>query len=95
MTPRGEAVIAEAVANGAWEKLDEVENLAEPEQLRVGLDALPLARANWNAFPRGAKRAILEWISLAKRDETRDARIAETIAKASVGERANQWVRKS
>lgn len=95
MTPRGEAVIAEAVASGAWEALDEVENLAEPDALRLGLDANPVARGHWDSFPRGAKRAILEWISLAKRDETRDARIAETIAKATVGERANQWVRKS
>ena len=93
MTPRGEAIVAEAIASGTWDALDEVENLVEPEALRRGLDANPVARGHWDSFPRGVKRAILEWISLAKREETRDARITETIAKAAVGERAKQWVR--
>jgi uncharacterized protein YdeI (YjbR/CyaY-like superfamily) len=91
MAPEGEAVIAAAIANGSWEKLDAVEDLVEPDELAAGLDQVPSARAAWDSFPRGVKRGILEWISLAKRDETRAQRIQETIAKASVGERANQW----
>ncbi len=91
MAPEGEAVIAAAVANGSWEKLDAVEELIEPVELATGLDEDPNARAAWDSFPRGVKRGILEWISLAKRDETRAQRIREIITKASVGERANQW----
>jgi uncharacterized protein YdeI (YjbR/CyaY-like superfamily) len=91
MAPEGEAVIAAAVTKGSWEKLDAVEDLIEPAELATGLDQDPNARAAWDAFPRGVKRGILEWISLAKHDETRAQRIRETIAKASVGERANQW----
>jgi uncharacterized protein YdeI (YjbR/CyaY-like superfamily) len=37
------------------------------------------------------KRGILEWISTAKKPETRAARIAETVTKAKDNIRANQW----
>ena len=93
MTPQGEAVIAAAVANGAWTALDDVEDLVEPTELRELLDATPAARTNWDAFPRGPKRGILEWIQLAKQPETRARRIAETAEAAARGERANQWKR--
>ena len=53
------------------------------------------ARQNWDAFPRSAKRGILEWILQAKRPETRAKRIAETVRLAGRNERANQWERKS
>ena len=95
MTPRGEEVIAAAVASGTWTGLDAIEELQEPDELRTGLDSQPPAREHWDSFPRGVKRGILEWISLAKRPETRAARIQETIDRARVGERANQWRPKS
>jgi uncharacterized protein YdeI (YjbR/CyaY-like superfamily) len=91
MDDRGERAIRTAMENGAWTALDDVENLIEPHELASGLDDVPEARQAWESFPRGVKRGILEWISLAKKEETRRARIAETIAKASLGERANQW----
>lgn len=43
------------------------------------------------AFPRSAKRGILEWIHTAKKPETRAARIAETTRLAHENIRANQW----
>jgi uncharacterized protein YdeI (YjbR/CyaY-like superfamily) len=94
MQPAGEAAIAAAVADGSWAKLDLVEDLAEPEDLRAALDAAPGAREHWDGFPRSAKRGILEWIGNARRPATRSARVAETAAAAARGERANQWRRK-
>ena len=47
--------------------------------------------SEFEAFPRSAKRAILEWISSAKKPETRAQRSAETVAKAEQNIRANQW----
>lgn len=91
LLPAGEAVIAAAVADGSWTKLDEVEDLVEPPSLAQALDAEPAARAHWDAFPRSAKRGILEWIVQAKREQTRAERIARTVAAARTGERANQW----
>lgn len=90
MTDDGRAAIATAKENGAWTALDEVENLTEPEGLREALDETPGARGHWEGFPPSAKRAILLWISTAKRDETRDRRIAETARLAAKNVRANQ-----
>jgi uncharacterized protein YdeI (YjbR/CyaY-like superfamily) len=91
MLPAGLAVVEAARADGSWTTLDEVEDLVEPDDLRSALDADPLARAAWDAFPRSAKRGILEWIVSAKRAETRATRIASTVAEAHEGRRANQW----
>ena len=91
VTPAGLAVIEAAKADGSWTKLDEVEELVEPDDLAAALDAAPAARASWDAFPRSAKRGILEWIAQAKRAETRAARVEQTVAEAREGRRANQW----
>ena len=90
MTPAGQAAIDVAKANGSWSALDDVENLVEPPELKQALDADPDARRNWDAFPRSAKRAALEWISTAKRPETRARRISETARLAARNVRANQ-----
>jgi uncharacterized protein YdeI (YjbR/CyaY-like superfamily) len=34
---------------------------------------------NWDAFPRSTRRATLEWIAAAKRAETIERRISETV----------------
>ena len=87
MAPAGQAAIDVAKENGSWSALDDVENLVEPPELKKALDAAPDARRNWDAFPRSAKRAALEWISTAKRDETRVRRISETAQLAAKNER--------
>ena len=83
MTPAGQTAIDVAKENGSWSALDDVENLVEPPELKRALDADPEARRHWDSFPRSAKRAALEWISTAKRDETRARRIAETATQAA------------
>lgn len=95
MLPAGIAVVEAAKADGSWFALDDVENLVEPPELAAALDAEPAARGHWDAFPRSAKRAILEWISTAKRPETRTKRITETVRLAAQDVRANQWRPKS
>lgn len=91
MTESGRRVVEAAKADGSWSMLDDVEDLVVPPDLAVALDATPGARDNWEAFPRSARRGILEWIVQAKRPETRDRRIRETAESAAAGERANQW----
>ncbi len=91
MTPAGRAVVDAAKADGSWTSLDAVENLEEPPELAAALDADPAARRHWDAFPRSAKRGILEWISLARKPETRTARIRRTAELAAENVRANQW----
>ncbi len=91
MTPAGEAAVQRSQHDGTWDALNRVEVLDEPDDLRRALDAQPAARRHWNAFPRSTRRAILEWILAAKRSETRARRIADTVDKAQVNVRANQW----
>jgi len=91
MHPAGLAAVAAAKANGRWTALDETETLAEPADLAAVLDANPAARRQWDAFPRSARRAILEWIGNARTDATRQARIGRTVSDAARGLRANQW----
>jgi uncharacterized protein YdeI (YjbR/CyaY-like superfamily) len=91
MAPAGLAKVEAAKADGTWSLLDDVEMLTIPPDLSAALAALPPAAANFDAFPRSARRGILEWILQAKRPETRAARIAETAALAAENKRANQW----
>lgn len=88
--PPGWAVIEAARDSGTWTALDEVENLTEPDDLRAALDGNAAARQHWDAFPRSAKRAILEWLSTAKRVETRTKRVCETVELAADNIRAHQ-----
>ena len=90
MTDAGRTVIERAKGNGSWSALDDIENLVEPDDLRAALDGLPPAREHWDAFPRSAKRAILEWIGSAKKPETRERRVTEAARLAAENIRANQ-----
>lgn len=93
MAPTGLAAVAEAKRLGTWSKLDAVEALEIPEDLAQAL-AHAGGAENFEAFPRSVKRGILEWITTAKRPETRAARVTETASLAAKNERANQWRRK-
>jgi len=91
MMPAGLAKVEAAKRDGSWAKLDAVEALEMQEDLGAALDAYPAARGHFEAFPRSVKRAILEWISNAKKAETRAKRVAETARLAQDNIRANQW----
>jgi len=90
MAPAGLAAIERARANGSWTILDAVERLEVPDDLGQALDARPPAREHWDEFPRSARRALLEWIALARGDETRARRIEATAEGAQRNERANE-----
>ena len=94
MTPAGRAVIEQAKADSSWTMLDDVENLVVPADLADEFGRHPGSAEKWEAFPRSAKRGILEWIVQAKRPETRKARIDETARLAALGQRAAQWAPK-
>ena len=92
IAPAGLAVVEAAKQSGTWTALDAVESIALPPDLVAAFESTaPLARANFEAFPRSAKRGILEWIQTAKKPETRTKRIAETVTLAAKNQRANSW----
>jgi uncharacterized protein YdeI (YjbR/CyaY-like superfamily) len=87
MMPAGEELVAHARRAGTWDLLADAQNLIVPPDLRAALAADPRADENFRAFPPSARRRILEWITLAKRAETRERRIAETVDQAAAGNR--------
>lgn len=91
IAPAGLAKIEAAKKDGSWEALDAVEALEIPPDLEKALASYGAAKQNFEAFPRSVKRAILEWISNAKKPETRAKRVEETAQKAAENRRANQW----
>jgi uncharacterized protein YdeI (YjbR/CyaY-like superfamily) len=88
LEPAGIAAIEAAKANGSWSALDAVERLEEPPELAAALDAKPKAREHWNGFSPSSRKAILWWVISAKRPETRDKRIEQTVRMAAKGLRA-------
>lgn len=89
--PAGLAKIEAAQQDGAWSKLDAIEALEMPTDLAAALAENPPAADYFEAFPRSVKRGILEWITNAKKPETRAKRIEETARLAAQNIRANQW----
>ena len=88
MEPAGQELIDLAKRTGTWDLLADAQNLIVPADLAAALAEKPQADKHFRAFPPSARRAILEWITLAKRPETRARRIEETVAKAALNQRA-------
>lgn len=91
MHEAGLAKVEAAKLDGTWNALDAVEALEVPTDLAQAFVNYPDSAANFEAFPRSVKRGILEWISTAKRAETRAKRVDETARLAAENVRANQW----
>lgn len=91
MTEAGQAMIDLAKQTGTWTALDDVEELINPPDLQTRLDHNLTAKTYFDAFPRSAKRGILEWLLSAKTQETRAKRITEIVTLAERNERANQY----
>lgn len=91
IAPAGLEAIETAKQNGTWTALDQVEEMAIPEDLQKAFAENQTAFSNFDKFPRSSKRNILEWIMNAKRPETRQARIDETVRLATDNIKANHY----
>lgn len=95
MAPAGLAAIERAKANGSWTVLDSVERGDVPDDLAAALDERPGARTNWDAFTPSRRKELLTAIAIAKRPETRTARVTDAAEAArknlrAIGERSGQ-----
>jgi uncharacterized protein YdeI (YjbR/CyaY-like superfamily) len=88
MTDAGRKAAEVAQANGWWSLYDSVEDLVEPPELATALDAVPAARAAWDAFPPSARKQMLWSVVTAAKPETRASRIAKIVREAEQGRRA-------
>jgi uncharacterized protein YdeI (YjbR/CyaY-like superfamily) len=75
--------IETAKKNGSWTILDDAENLVIPDDLKEEFSKSTQALAFFHSLSRTTRRNILQWITLAKKPETRQKRIKETVVKAS------------
>ena len=82
MTATGLQAIEIAKQNGSWTLLDTVEELLIPEDLEKAFSERPIAKAYFLNLSKSVRKAILQWLVLARRPETRQKRIAEIIERA-------------
>jgi uncharacterized protein YdeI (YjbR/CyaY-like superfamily) len=80
MTPTGREKVEVAKRDGSWNKLDAVNELRLPPDFETVLAADSEAQNNFAAFAPSTKKQILWWIEIAKRPQTRQKRILQTVA---------------
>ncbi len=83
MTSAGLQCIDIAKQNGSWVFLDQVEALTIPADLEEAFAPNPGSKDYYLSLSKSSKKIILYWIVSAKRSETRQKRIAETVEAAS------------
>jgi uncharacterized protein YdeI (YjbR/CyaY-like superfamily) len=91
MTQAGLHCINIAKENGSWAILDSVEELIVPNDLQTALIAKPNAADFFLGLSRSVKKAMLQWLVLAKRIETRQKRITEIVELATQGKKPKQF----
>jgi len=79
MTEAGRQVVDAARADGSWTRFEAVEAMVVPDDLALALAAKPGAREHFDAYSATRRKGVLGWITLAKRPETRAARIARAV----------------
>ena len=87
MTPAGEEAVEASIRSGAWEKPAAPAPPGVPAELLAALDSDPEARAGWATLPRSERRRYEVWIGMAKREETRARRLAESLTWLRRGEK--------
>jgi uncharacterized protein YdeI (YjbR/CyaY-like superfamily) len=95
MTKAGFESIEIAKQNGSWTILDNAENLVIPKELEKEFKKYKNGKANFLNFSRTDKRNILQWLTLAKRAETVQNRVAEIASLAEQGLKPKQFTVKS
>ena len=79
MHSSGRAKIQQAIDDGSWTALDDVENGVIPKDLQKAFDKNPKALDHYNQFSWTYQKSYLYWLNQAKRPTTRAKRIEEII----------------
>lgn len=77
MNQAGLESIEKAKKNGSWTILDEVEELIIPEDLEAAFQANEGSKDFFMSLSKSVRKAILQWLVLAKQQTTRQKRINE------------------
>lgn len=91
MQPAGIATINLAKENGSWDILTNSDEAAAQNKYPADLVKLfqknKKAHQNFDSFSRSIKKQFLSWIDSAKRPETRQARLAQTVLMAAANKK--------
>lgn len=79
MHDSGWAIIEIGKQNGSWTALDDVEKGIIPKDLQTAFDQNKTAFENYQNFAPSYRKSYLYWLNQAKREVTRQKRIAEII----------------
>jgi uncharacterized protein YdeI (YjbR/CyaY-like superfamily) len=85
LEPPGRSAVEAAHANGMWTLMDDVEDLVVPEDLAAAFEEHPGSREQFETFRPSVRKQVLAWIVLARKPETRAARVAATAERAAEG----------
>jgi uncharacterized protein YdeI (YjbR/CyaY-like superfamily) len=91
MTKAGYEIIETAKQNDSWTILDEAESLIIPDDLNKAFEKRPNAKKYFLDLSRSDKRNILQWLVVAKRQETRQKRITEIVELADHKQKPKQF----
>jgi uncharacterized protein YdeI (YjbR/CyaY-like superfamily) len=95
MAPAGLAAIERAKANGSWDLLDSVERMELPDDLAAALAAHPPAGERFAAYAPSMRKGLLGWLAIARRPETRAARVADIATAAARNELPSPYRRRA
>lgn len=91
MTPAGLTKIEQAKKDGSWDILTATDIAAEnnqlPEELKKALTGNKKAMENFVKFSPGIRRQFLYWIDSARRPETKDTRMKQTVLMAAANKK--------
>ena len=91
MTKAGLAVMEAAKKNGSWTMLDQVETLEIPKDLLKAFKAHPGSKTFFLSLSNSVRKAMLQWLAFAKREETREKRIHEIAKLAAEQQKPKQF----
>jgi uncharacterized protein YdeI (YjbR/CyaY-like superfamily) len=91
ITQAGYQSIETAKQNGSWAILDDVEALKIPKDLEKEFKTQPGSKAFFLSLSKSVKKSILQWLVLARRQETRQKRIGEIVQRASKNLKPGQF----
>lgn len=91
MTKAGLDAIETAKQNGSWNILDDVEELVIPIDLEKAFKTHKGSKAYFTGLSKSVKKAILQWLMFAKREETRQKRINEIAELAAQSKKPKQF----
>ena len=89
MAAAGVSLVETAKRNGTWTVYDEIEDLLIPPDLASALAKNKTAQAFFDNFSDSSKKSILWWIKMARKPNTRTARIVKTVQLAAENRMAN------